>query len=103
MGSADWMPRNLDKRVEIVFPLLSENTKKEAMNILKIQLADNSRARIMQPDGSYVQLQPGDGEKTLCAQDYFCSYADSKVLHSEVMETRVFIPAVPPSENHTVM
>lgn len=98
MGSADWMPRNLDKRVEIVFPLLDEKTKKEAMHILEIQLADNTRARVMQPDGSYVQLRPEDGAEPICAQDYFCKYADSKVIHNEVKETRIFIPAVPPEE-----
>ncbi|MEE8835560.1 MAG: RNA degradosome polyphosphate kinase [Eubacteriales bacterium] len=99
MGSADWMPRNLDKRVEIVFPLLKDNLKREAMNILHIQLADNCKARVMQPDGSYVQLTPKEGETPLSAQKYFCDYADSKVKKEEVRETRIFRPAVPKTES----
>lgn len=41
MGSADWMPRNLDKRVEILFPVESEELKNEVIEILRIQLEDN--------------------------------------------------------------
>ena len=47
MGSADWMPRNLDKRVEILFPVEDENLKKEARHILDIQLADNVKAQVI--------------------------------------------------------
>ena len=48
MGSADWMPRNLDKRVEIVFPVEDEKIKKEVMHILEIQMEDNVKAHILQ-------------------------------------------------------
>ena len=41
MGSADWMPRNLDKRVEIMFPIEDTELKEEVIHILEIQLADN--------------------------------------------------------------
>ena len=47
MGSADWMPRNLDKRVEILFPVLSEELKKQVKHILDIQLADNLKAHVV--------------------------------------------------------
>lgn len=50
MGSADWMPRNLDKRVEILFPVEDERLKSEIMHILDIQLSDNLKAHILQPD-----------------------------------------------------
>ena len=56
MGSADWMPRNLDKRVEILFPVLSEELKKQVKHILDIQLADNLKAHVMQPDGKYAKI-----------------------------------------------
>lgn len=56
MGSADWMPRNLDKRVEILFPLDNDEIKEEAFHILKIQLADNVKAHILQPDGTYEKI-----------------------------------------------
>ncbi len=50
MGSADWMPRNLDKRVEILFPVEDEKLKEEIMHILEVQLSDNQKAHLLQPD-----------------------------------------------------
>lgn len=50
MGSADWMPRNLDKRVEILFPVEDEKLKAEIMHVLDVQLSDNLKAHILQPD-----------------------------------------------------
>lgn len=70
MGSADWMPRNLDKRVEILFPVEDDALKAEVIHILEIQLADTLKAHIMQSDGSYAK-QDLRGKKKLCAQDYF--------------------------------
>ena len=75
MGSADWMPRNLDKRVEILFPVEDETLKQEVIDILKVQFADNTKARIMQPDGSYVIPAVHAGTKKVCAQHYFCKHA----------------------------
>ena len=74
MGSADWMPRNLDKRVEILFPVEDETLKAEVIDILEIQLADTLKAHIMQPDGTYAK-QNLRGKTKLCAQDYFCKTA----------------------------
>ncbi len=50
MGSADWMPRNLDKRVEILFPVEDPKLKDEIVHILDVQLADNLKAHLLQPD-----------------------------------------------------
>ncbi len=50
MGSADWMPRNLDKRVEILFPVEDEFLKKEIQHFLRVQLEDNLKAHLLQPD-----------------------------------------------------
>ena len=44
MGSADWMPRNLDRRVEILFPVEDEKLKARICHILEVQLADNVKA-----------------------------------------------------------
>ena len=46
MGSADWMPRNLDRRVEIVFPVEDEKIKREVIHILDVELADNRKAHV---------------------------------------------------------
>ena len=56
MASADWMSRNLDRRVEIMFPVEDAKLKKEVKHILDVQLADNVKAQLMQPDGSYVRV-----------------------------------------------
>lgn len=98
MGSADWMPRNLDKRVEIVFPLEDERIKQEAKHILDIQLADNMKAHILQPDDSYEKIDRR-GKVLLCAQDYFCEEAVKRAaVPVDPVRDRVFIPAEPISE-----
>lgn len=74
MGSADWMPRNLDKRVEILFPVENEDLKAEALNILQTQLDDTMKAHILKTDGSYEKVDRR-GKEALCAQDYFCKKA----------------------------
>ena len=47
MASADWMNRNLNRRIELGFPVLDEDIKKEVMEILRLQLADNTKARVL--------------------------------------------------------
>ena len=46
-GSADWMKRNLSRRIEVIFPIYDEDIKKELSEIIKIQLKDNVKARIV--------------------------------------------------------
>lgn len=58
IGSADWMPRNLDRRVEAVTPIEDETITKELEEILGIMLADNRQAWDLQSDGTYVQRKP---------------------------------------------
>lgn len=96
MGSADWMPRNLDKRVEIIFPVEDETLKAEVMHILDVQLRDNVKAHILQPDGSYKK-EDRRGKDPLNSQDYFCKEAKERArVPEENIETRVFIPAEHP-------
>ena len=92
MGSANWMPRNLDKRVEITFPVEDPELKEKIKNILKIQLADTLKAHIMQPDGSY-EKQDLRGKVRLDSQMYFVEEArKSQKEEDEVEDKRVFIP-----------
>lgn len=62
IGSADWMPRNLDRRVEAVTPVEEPDLAKDLQEILSIMLSDNRQAWELQPDGSYVQRRPKSGE-----------------------------------------
>jgi polyphosphate kinase len=60
IGSADWMPRNLDRRVEAITPIQDSDIAKDLQEILGIMLADNRQAWELQPDGSYIQRRPGE-------------------------------------------
>jgi polyphosphate kinase len=69
MGSADLMPRNLDRRVETIFPVDSPEIKTRILEeILAVQMRDNLKTRELQPDGSYKRLCPKDGEEPLNCQ-----------------------------------
>ena len=96
MGSADWMPRNLDKRVEIVFPVEDEKLMQEVMHILDVEFEDNVKAHILMPDGEYVKIDKR-GKKLVNSQEQFCEEAWNQVPKSpDPIESRRFIPAEPP-------
>jgi polyphosphate kinase len=94
MASADWMPRNLDRRVEIMFPIEDEGLKQYAIHVLETELADNVKAHIMQPDGGYIKPDRGDKERV----DSQRQFADEAIAASEKNKNnkpdRVFIPIV---------
>lgn len=93
MGSADWMPRNLDRRVEILFPVEDEQLKKQVMHILEVELADNVKAHILNADGQYVKVDKR-GKVLVNSQEQFCEEAkNSFVEEKEEHRERVFIPA----------
>ena len=96
MGSADWMPRNLDRRVEIVFPVEDEKIKKELEHVLDLEFRDNVKAHLLQPDGTYVKPDKR-GKTQINSQMEFCIEATEKAsLHKhEEKKSRVFIPAEP--------
>lgn len=76
MGSADLMPRNLDRRVETVFPVEDEALKIRLFDeILRISMMDNVKARELQPDGTYKRLRPAKGEPAIDSQAWFMEKA----------------------------
>ncbi len=95
MGSADWMPRNLDRRVEILFPVLDDELKEQVKHILEVELSDNIKARILKSDGNYEKMDKR-GKKLVNSQIQFCEEAVKAVpKHDNVYRERVFIPAEP--------
>jgi polyphosphate kinase len=68
IGSADLMPRNLDRRVEIMVPLRDARLRRRLFEILRLYLADNVKARELRADGSYVRPPVRPGERLLDAQ-----------------------------------
>lgn len=94
-SSADWMPRNLEKRVEILFPVEWPELKEEVIHILDIELQDNVKAHVLQPDDTYVKVDRR-GKVALNSQDYFVEEAREKARAEETpVNSRVFIPEEP--------
>ncbi len=75
IGSADWMDRNLSRRVEVVFPIEQPDLKQRLIEILAITLADNVKARELLPDGTYRRVKPAEGEPALRSQQRFLELA----------------------------
>ena len=80
MGSADWMPRNLDRRVELVFPIEDERLRERAFSILDLMLSDNTNARLMQPDTSYVHIDRRGKASVNCQREF--SRLAAEALHA---------------------
>jgi polyphosphate kinase len=75
-GSADWMPRNFKKRAEILYPIEDTELKTRIIDeILMTYLNDNVKARLMQPDGSYLRIKAKDGGKQVRSQSALIAIA----------------------------
>ena len=99
MGSADWMPRNLDRRVEIIFPVEEEELKSKLKHILDVQLRDNLKAYRMNDEGEYVRIDRR-GKVSLSSQAQFCKEAmeqNQEEIHK--WNGRRFIPVWALEEN----
>ncbi len=96
MGSADWMPRNLDRRVEIVFPVEDENIKKELMHILELEFKDNVKAHLLQENGIYEKPDKR-GKVLVNSQVELVKEAQEKLAQKQEIKgkSRIFIPAEP--------
>ncbi len=74
-GSADWMDRNLSRRVEVVFPIEPPELRQRVIDILNVSLADNVKARELLPDGTYKRVKPAEGVPLLRSQHRFLEMA----------------------------
>ncbi|MFA7694760.1 MAG: RNA degradosome polyphosphate kinase, partial [Methanoregula sp.] len=75
LGSADLMPRNLDRRVEVLFPVTDPAIKKALLaTILATELHDNQQLRLMSGDGTYVRKHPDTGEAPVDSQSWFLGH-----------------------------
>ena len=91
-ASADWMPRNLDRRVEILFPVEKPCLQEKLQDILDCQMRDTVKASMLQPDGSYEKADMR-GREAFNAQLHFCHQAKAAAkAEKEVGNQRVFIP-----------
>ena len=87
LASADWMPRNLYDRVEVMFPVKDELLRERVQHeILDSYLADNAKARVLESDGQYIRAWRAQGKRRrptganeFSAQDFLMSLAEGKV------------------------
>jgi polyphosphate kinase len=104
LASADWMPRNFLRRVEIAFPIEDPALRDELINeILPAFLSDRVKARELQPDGTYVRLQAAEGKPRRQAQLYFREHSRKqarKLAESQKLSAVRLTPIrTPTSEN----
>ena len=95
LGSADWMNRNLEKRVEIVFPVADEDIIRSIKHYLEVELEDNVKASVLLPDNSYEKIKrAGNAKKN--SQAIFIKEAnqiyDAAIKVNKIEDNRTFVP-----------
>jgi polyphosphate kinase len=101
LASADLMTRNLERRVELMFPVLSEDLRRTIIKGLSSYFKDNTHAWLLDSSGAWTRLEPGPGEKPFRIQAYFHSRA-SKAHETELPGSangEFIVRRSPPSNN----
>ena len=98
LASADWMPRNLNRRVELLFPVEDPDCRARVMEVLEVELADTVRAHFLAPDGTYHKLDLRGKEK-LDSQQKLIDLADAAVAERhKAIDKHEFIPEESPKD-----
>ncbi|MCA9176608.1 MAG: polyphosphate kinase 1 [Planctomycetales bacterium] len=95
ISSADWMPRNLDRRVELLVPIEDESSKRKVIRVLEACFDDNVKARRLLPNGSYQRLGKG---KPFRAQQCLMDEATEAVRQAQQLERTQFTPHKPSNQ-----
>jgi polyphosphate kinase len=95
ISSADWMPRSLDRRIELLTPIEDTASKRKLIEILATYFQDNQNAWILTQDGSYDRLEPGPGHSRLRAQKLLYQSAVDSVKAAELATRSKFEPHLP--------
>ena len=91
-ASADWMPRNLDRRVEILFPIEDREIMEKVIHILEVELADTVKAQVLKPDGTYERVNRR-GKELIDSQRVFCEEAVKEAqAAARPRGERIFVP-----------
>jgi polyphosphate kinase len=100
-SSADWMPRNLERRVEILFPIEDKKLREKMWNILETELKDTEKAHVMNSKGIYVKkpLGASTDQASVNSQKIFGIEAQEAARKSSHADSRVFIPEMSPDAN----
>jgi polyphosphate kinase len=95
LSSADWMPRNLDRRVELMFPVLQDDIRARLRDILEACFRDNTQARLLNPAGNWELQRPAPGEGPFRLQEYLLSGA--KAESPEAARSEFVVRRPPPA------
>ncbi len=95
ISSADWMPRNLDRRVELLVPVEDTTSQKRVINILDTCFKDNVKGRRLLPNGQYERVSPLPGKKGIRCQEVLYQQAVAEVKQVQAASRTVFQPFRP--------
>ena len=101
MGSAEWMHRNLDRRVELVFPIEDEDLKQRAFGILDTLLADNTNARIMQPTKEYQHVNRRSKAAFSSQLEFYKDARQRQARLAQINKDSPLIPIHSAEESHS--
>ncbi|MBQ2295333.1 MAG: polyphosphate kinase 1, partial [Spirochaetales bacterium] len=96
LASADWMERNLDKRVEILFPIEDLKLIDEVKKVLDIILSDNKKTRLLQPNGTYKHIQKEKNEEEHRSQLELYEFFKKRNMEEKEKQQIRFIPNTKP-------
>jgi polyphosphate kinase len=92
ISSADWMPRNLDRRIELLVPVLDTACRKKLWRILDTHFQDNVMSWRLSSDGSYRRLKPNEPEQAIRAQRKLYERAVQESNSNQPSQTSTFEP-----------
>jgi polyphosphate kinase len=95
ISSADWMPRNLERRVELLIPIEDEACRKRVLGILDVFFQDTAKARRLLADGSYVKAEPAGRQRTVRSQEVFALQARAATKRSDHDRAGDLVPVRP--------
>jgi polyphosphate kinase len=96
LSSADWMPRNLDRRIELMVPVQDPACRRRLLDLLNTSLADNVKAWRLLPDGAYERVQRSHGQRAVRSQTDLCERAAAAARQARKAARTVFEPHLPP-------
>jgi polyphosphate kinase len=95
ISSADWMPRNLDRRVELLVPVEDSACRRRLISILDVHFRDTVKGRYLQPDGTYASAAVKGRRKGVRSQERLCELAMESVRSARHSRRTVFDPHRP--------
>jgi polyphosphate kinase len=97
LSSADWMPRNLERRIELMFPVLQADLRERIRTILEACFRDNRQSWLLNSDGRWIRQEPSAGDEPFRCQDYLLAQAAGEVESLWAPRQEFVVRRSPPS------